>query len=425
MSSRRTPLRKDRGVTLHGPTAAKPNSWRVIVADAGRRREYTARSRREADAIFDQEVTKARQQLSTEVRLSSTPTMDDLAKRMLTWAENARKSPRYVELLGWYYQQHVSPQVGSLPVADWTATQSIAILSHAADSGLGRSSLSSIVSVLTNMRNEGQRRPRWIGLDDNPLEGVQLRTIMANYDETVTYKDPSSRPTTADVEGLADWLRERYRTNPAVARSGRWWLHIPVLLAAYSGMRLGEVFALRPIDILSMEENDRRIRVTGNVLYSAFDQSIENSRSPFPKNRRHRTVIFPPFLLEPLQRRVEEVTRTAGREAPLFPATDGGWIGAHTWNSLITKFARAAGVWPKNIPLENLRHHAATWMYYDCGIPLETVSILLGHHSPAFTMERYFRAPSAAIPDAQVLMAQATSGVPRSPSAADDSDEAA
>lgn len=154
-----------------------------------------------------------------------------------------------------------------------------------------------------------------------------------------------------------------------------------------SGVRWGELIALRPIDI-EFEPN-RVVRVTRAVEQTKSARSIKST-----KNEHKRSTFFPGSLTEDLRAHIEDVRRNAGPDALLFPGRDGGPANRVTFRRAWVRAASAAG-WQMNSPTaahwhpHDLRHVAACWMLFDVGIDPATVSVMLGHANPAFTLSRY------------------------------------
>lgn len=75
-----------------------------------------------------------------------------------------------------------------------------------------------------------------------------------------------------------------------------------------------------------------------------------------------------------------------------------------TWKRLL----RAAGL-PENLRIHDLRHLHATVLAH-AGIPAKTIQARLGHHSAAFTLDRYGHAMRAADADAALRAQQMVLG---------------
>ncbi len=112
------------------------------------------------------------------------------------------------------------------------------------------------------------------------------------------------------------------------------------------------------------------------------------------KNKQKRSSLFPASLRNDLAEHVERVRQECGDQALLFPRPDGEPAERRQFLRLWTRAARDAA-WPMRSPTvanwhpHDLRHVAACWMLFDVGIDAATVSLMLGHANPAFTLSRY------------------------------------
>ena len=168
-----------------------------------------------------------------------------------------------------------------------------------------------------------------------------------------------------------------------------------VYVLAYTGLRWGELAALRARDIdpvrrrLSIERN--AVNVGGHVIVGT------------PKSRKTRSVPVPRFIVDLL------VERTAGHgpDELVFPNRDGGYAkspGARTWFShavdrciASAEAARAderaatgsatTPVFPRITP-HSLRHTAAS-LAVKSGANVKAVQRMLGHASAAMTLDTY------------------------------------
>lgn len=112
------------------------------------------------------------------------------------------------------------------------------------------------------------------------------------------------------------------------------------------------------------------------------------------KNKQKRSTLFPASLGGDLAEHVERIRKARGDQALLFSPPDGEPAERRQFLRLWTRAARQAG-WPMRSPSvatwhpHDLRHVAACWMLFDVGIDAATVSRMLGHANPAFTLSRY------------------------------------
>ena len=154
-----------------------------------------------------------------------------------------------------------------------------------------------------------------------------------------------------------------------------------VLFLGYTGLRWGEMAALRVGDIDLVR---RRVNVERAVVELATGKLVYGS----PKNHQRRSVPFPAFLAEPLEKamagkRVGDLLFTAPSRQPLR---------ANNWKR--RAFDRALGemleAHPELIRLtvHDLRHTAAS-LSISAGANVKAVQRMLGHASAAMTLDVY------------------------------------
>lgn len=161
---------------------------------------------------------------------------------------------------------------------------------------------------------------------------------------------------------------------------------------AETGLRIGEFVALRWDDV----DLDRG-RVS--VVRRYYQGTVDTPKSKFGI----RVVPLTPSMVERLRDR-REALRPAGAD-PLFPTTSGTMLDPkNVLDRAMKPAARAAGVpWAH---LHTLRHTCASRLFRS-GWNAKQVQMMLGHHSPAFTLATYvhlmpddFPAPVSAGSDA-------------------------
>jgi integrase len=165
---------------------------------------------------------------------------------------------------------------------------------------------------------------------------------------------PSEWLTAKDVEHLAQCAREVHEANGyGETLAGL------LVFAAYTGLRPGELYALRHDD-LGVETLEVR---------RAADSRTRTLT--LPKNGRPRMVVYPAKAREG----VESVPRLAGVEL-VFPSPSGGqlWSSSFSW---VWKPVRCAFGRP-TMALHELRHFCATYLL-ELGLAPADVAVQLGH----------------------------------------------
>lgn len=209
--------------------------------------------------------------------------------------------------------------------------------------------------------------------------------------ESNSFVDPRNLPTHEDVARLAEATQRR--------STARWWHELFIYTAAYTGMRSGELRALRADNI---DFQTRLIEVLEQVIEVDGKQFVEP-----PKERKWRTTIFPEetpsgyALSERLLQRAGEARRE--RElgtnplALIFPARAGGHLHYASFHVSVLGPAYKAAGWRENLApgqrgtwtLHTLRHVFCTTAINDWGISVTDVSQLAGHANTRITMEKY------------------------------------
>lgn len=217
-------------------------------------------------------------------------------------------------------------------------------------------------------------------------------------DITKSAQLPNIQQTVADLEGrieIPKYLEKEELSlflghtkdakNPAV--------HAAFITLAYTGLRVGELCALKWKDI---DYVNQTISVT-KTIYNKKSNVLEYTlQTPKTKSSR-RTIDVDPFVLEVLEkhRARQNVIRLACGEVYLkerfvfantknFP---GYPLTIYTLNVWMRKLLRLSGLNPKLAP-HSLRH-THTSLLAEAGVSLETIMDRLGHQNDAITRNVY------------------------------------
>ncbi|OFW72092.1 MAG: hypothetical protein A2Y55_12560 [Actinobacteria bacterium RBG_16_68_12] len=205
---------------------------------------------------------------------------------------------------------------------------------------------------------------RWGYLSSNPASGAQ-----------------PPRPRRAELIAVDARLCERLLQATRGTR-----LECPVAIAIATGMRRGEILALRWSDL----DEDRGI--------AQVRRSIQPTRSGLvyedPKTRRsRRAVVLPGFLRPYLDRQREDQTRRRSEAGATWAENDlvidrgdGSPLNPDTLSSGWAGFLRRAGL--PHVRFHDLRHAHATLMLQQ-GVHPKIVSERLGHASIGITLDTY------------------------------------
>src|SRR5690606_37348817 len=181
------------------------------------------------------------------------------------------------------------------------------------------------------------------------------------------------------------------------ARRSRYY--IPILLAIATGMRRGEILALRWEDV---DLEGGRISVRQTLVKTGDGLQFTD-----PKTDRSRRVIrIGPLLVQALRRLRAQQAQEKLRLGPAYLDRGLGCAQANgkpydpaEFSKAFTSLAKRAGF--PDLRFHDLRHSHATLLLRD-GTPIKAVAERLGHASAAFTLDTY----GHSLPDMQEAAAR-------------------
>ena len=158
---------------------------------------------------------------------------------------------------------------------------------------------------------------------------------------------------------------------------------LPTLLSLYTGMRLGEVCALKWSDI---DWEKKTITVRRTAQRTASMENREGRRTLLmigsPKSKRsHRILPVPDFLFALLKKSYP----AADADAYIFGRPDRA-AEPRTMQRHFQQLTRALGL--SGVHFHTLRHSFATRLM-ELGVDIQTISALLGHQSAKTTLDFY------------------------------------
>lgn len=156
-----------------------------------------------------------------------------------------------------------------------------------------------------------------------------------------------------------------------------------VIFAAYTGMRIGEIF---PLEWRDIEEKTGRIKVRRRLYRGLVD---------VPKNGKAREIVLTPEARDALMG-MDRSTKT------VFRGKGGGRMSqsglAYYWTGVCAAFGR------KVAPHE-LRHFCGHHMYVTLGMPSRVVAVQLGHTGPRLVEELYGHGDVGALEEIEARLA--------------------
>jgi len=178
------------------------------------------------------------------------------------------------------------------------------------------------------------------------------------------------------------WEIDQLRTFLDAVRGHR--LHPAFHLAAYTGMRRGEVLGLRWCD-LDLEAH--RLSVRQALVSVAYDVEISDVKT----GTGRRTIDLDRTTVDVLKAwKIERAEEKGGIEPKgdelVFVKPDGSWVHPHSFSQVLDR--KVAKLDVPTISLHDLRHTHAT-LLLKARVPVKVVSERLGHANVAFTMAVY------------------------------------
>jgi integrase len=259
---------------------------------------------------------------------------------------------------------HISSELRELPLAELTPLRLQRVYAALLDRTEGRSRLSggtvlNLHLVLTQALGQAHR---WQLVPSNPASGAQ-----------------PPRPRRAQPVSVSPELLERL-----IAVATKSAIELPVAIAAATGMRRGEILALRWSD-LADDLSVAHVR-------SSLQATREGLKFERPKTARSRRTVELPAFLRPY---LERTRKTQSARRPILATDwrdlvvtrkDGSPVNPDSLSSAWRRLLRKHNLPP--VRFHDLRHAHATLMLLQ-GVHPKIVSERLGHASVGITLDTY------------------------------------
>jgi integrase len=255
---------------------------------------------------------------------------------------------------------YASPGLGDLRLVELKPLDVQGLYGELLGRGLSAGTVVNLHLVLTQALGQAER---WGLIVRNPVASAQPP------------RPRRPEPTIVDAE-----IAERLLSASADTR-----FHVPVAVAISTGMRRGEILALRWLDLdadLSVARVRRTLQTAGGAL-----QFVE------PKTRRSRRAVELPAFVRPVleQERADQLARKASEPSwneldLVITRDDGTPVNPDTLSSGWYRFCRKQGL--PHVRFHDLRHAHATLMLLQ-GVHPKIVSERPGHASVGITLDTY------------------------------------
>jgi integrase len=343
------------------------SSWRLkydVGTDSERKIAYvTVRgTRKQAEA----ELAKRLNELAEGRYVAPTvETVESYTRHWLAKIAPAERSPLTLERYTSIISAHIIPRLGPIPLQALDGKAIDGFYAHCRKqgrrdgAGLASGTLQNVHRLLSQLLRSAVRTKT---LARSPMDDVQTRP-----------KPKRKKIDVLDQSELATLL----------AHLKGHWLYMPTLLAAYTGMRRGEVLGLRWRDI-DFDKSTLQVAQTMEVIGGKV-------RVTSPKtDRSSRTINLPASLLPELteHRKDQAALRLKlglGKPDLVFTSPDGKPIHPVAFCNAFTHKTRAAGLKTK---FHALRHLHITYLLKS-GVPVHVVSARAGHSRASITLDAY------------------------------------
>lgn len=389
----RTVIELEAGITVYPPQEAG-GRWRAVWTEDGRRRY--------CEAITEEKLA-AKLAKVTERLEADAPGMERSGEDLIAWYLSPDRLPadeqwsrKHAHTQQRLCERFVTPVIGGRLCQDIRVADMQRIV-NAAPTAQEGGRLHALISALVGagirggyLANARLKEVHWQAGQDRP--GAAPKVTVAG--ESPLFVDPAEIPGHADVAKLGQALAER----------GSETYELMAQLAAYSGLRWGELAALT---IGQVDQAGRAITVDRKVI-EIGGRLYEEA----PKNRKRRRTIYPRRTPEgyPLADRVATRIQAARDEQQtginplglMFPSPKGRYWRANNFGCRVLMPAYRAAGWRgdnggRSWTWHSLRHVFCTTAPFTWRIEASDVSRLAGHSNVRITLDLYVGATAGVL----------------------------
>jgi integrase len=352
------------------------NRFRITWFEDGRQRERSAITYDEAARIAMNEAARMLpdgvKKPARGIRYKMLVAAYLQSAHTLNWGQGHR-----IHVAG-LARNHVIPVLGDELCSDMTPERVSVLLLAMSEDGYKKATIEHVLKLLRQVSAEGVRRGIWrLGME--PTSGVRVPATAAGKVSGLRPVLSTDIPTDAQVDALSvalDSIDTRYG--------------LLVRLAATSGMRLGELLALRASDI----------DLAGRIIHVRQQVTERHGKRVWSSPKTDagvRDVPLAASLVAPLT----GLCASAG-SGPLFATKNGYPFARSHWTKVFRRGANIAG-WPAAWHMHTLRHYAIS-RWRRLGIPDADCTKFAGHANVAITLRLYAGADSTALDRAKQLL---------------------
>jgi integrase len=331
--------------------------WTVRLVTNGRKLRRTRRTQAEALAALDELKRRA----GMGVPLGRYSVGDALTDFLEHGRQSRGWAPATTRAYTSAIESHIRPRLGRKQLADLSVRDAQAFLDGLLESGQSAAHVRYVRGVLRTALAHAMRQ----------------ELIVRNVASLASVPQPQ-RP---EIRALS--ASELHSLISALDASPARTL---LITAAFTGMRRGELIALR-WDAVDLDRAELRVRRTGTRIKGEYTEGPPKSA------KSRRTIALAPALVTLLRSHATAQKEQRLRLGPgwqdedrVFPGEDGGPIGATTIRKALDRALERAGL--PHLRIHDLRHTAATTLLA-AGGTIRDVQEMLGHASYAFTADTY------------------------------------